>query len=171
MRPRARRDGLVARPVGREMLVYDLDRHHAACLSPTTAFVFRHCDGRTTVARIATLLSEELGRPLDESIVWLAVQRLEEAHLLEPGPAHRLRRLSRRQWAARAARLGLSAALLPVITSIVAPTVAQALTGIPRMACKDSDPPCPAVACLDGMGNFAGNCLVTGMMLDKCDCL
>src|SRR5437879_10417193 len=80
--PRARNEGLVVQELPDELLVYDLERHRSHCLNRTAALVWRHCDGKTTVTEIANLLQRELSVPADEEAVWLALDRLDRAHLL-----------------------------------------------------------------------------------------
>jgi hypothetical protein len=134
MRPLARspENNLLVRELERELLVYDLARHRAHCLNRTAALVWQGCDGRSTVADLGRRLEAELAIPGGEGAVWLALRQLRRAHLLvEPvdppaAPEGSTRRCTRRQ-AAR--RLGLAAAaLLPLVTSIVAPTPAMAAT-------------------------------------------
>src|ERR671934_1982561 len=75
--PGAREEGLVIQELPpEETLVYDLTRHRAHCLNQTAALVWRHCDGRTTLAEIAARLQAELGIAADEELVWLALDRL-----------------------------------------------------------------------------------------------
>ena len=81
--PRARQDELVVEELRDETLVYDLERHKARCLNPTAALVWRHCDGQTSVAEVAALLEEQSATPADESVVWMALDRLSRAHLIE----------------------------------------------------------------------------------------
>ena len=124
MKPRARTQGLVVTELPDELLVYDLERHRAHCLNPTAALVFKHCDGRRSVAQIARILRRELDvdAPADESLVWLSLDRLERARLLEEreaGPAAPSRRELVR-------RVALVAASLPVVATILAPTPAEA---------------------------------------------
>ena len=61
--PRARQDDFVVEKLPDETLVYDLNRYKAHCLNPTSALVWRRCDGRTTVAEVAALLERELRYP------------------------------------------------------------------------------------------------------------
>ena len=124
MKPRARTQGLVVTELPDELLVYDLERHRAHCLNPTAALVFKHCDGRRSVAQIARILRRELDvdAPADESLVWLSLDRLERARLLEEreaAPAAPSRRELVR-------RVALVAASLPVVATILAPTPAEA---------------------------------------------
>lgn len=129
MRPHARKDGLLVQEVGDELVIYDQERHRAHRLNQTAALVFRHCDGQTTVKELATLLQTELDVPADEEMVWLALDRLDKAHLLR----ERLTRpagvagVSRRQVVRRLAKTA-ALALLPVVTTLMAPTPAMAGT-------------------------------------------
>ena len=90
-------------------------------LNPTAALVFEHCDGQTTPAELATRLETDLNVPDAEKLVWLSLDRLEKAHLLEEKvpPGNGKRGLTRREVLKMA---GISLALLPVVKSIVLPT-------------------------------------------------
>lgn len=124
MNPARRTEGLVVTELMGEALVYDLEAHRAHCLNPPAAVVFKHCDGSRSVEELARLLKRELGAPADADCVWLALERLGSAGLLQ----QRVRRppeagrLSRRELVRR---VGL-AVLLPAVTSVLAPTPAQA---------------------------------------------
>ena len=126
MNPKARQDRLLLQEAGDELVVYDQDRHRAHRLNRTAALVWRHCDGKTTVTEIANLLQRELSVPADEEAVWLALDRLDRAHLLRE-------RLTLPASAARTSRRALVRKLamaggLALVTSIVAPEAAQAAT-------------------------------------------
>ncbi len=124
--PRARRDELVVEELPDETLVYDLKRHKAHCLNPTSALVWRRCNGRTTMAEVAALLEREFRIPADEAVVWMALDRLGRAHLLKEQvtlPADRAR-YSRREVLRTLRRVAGISLLLPVIDSIVSPVAA-----------------------------------------------
>ena len=144
--PRAREHGLVTRDLPDEVLVYDLDRNQAHCLNHSAALVWRHSDGRSSPLEIAHKLTAELDAAFSEDLVLLALSQLEKIHLLEqPEAAPALfAGLSRRQMV-RA--LGLAAAVaVPVVTSIMAPTPAQAGT------CKHANSTCSSNAdCCSGV--------------------
>jgi hypothetical protein len=157
-RPQARNEGLLTRELPDGMMVYDKSRQQAHSLNQTAALVWRHCDGKTSVPELAALLHQELRMPADEELVWLALDRLEKAHLLRE-------EFARPQDATRATRravirkLGLAgglAALLPLVDSLVAPKPADAESA-------SGGPPCKLAA-----GNFTnsnmmcGNCKTTG---------
>ena len=146
-KPLARKEGLVIQELPDEVLVYDLDRDRAHCLNQTAAFVWQHCDGRATTDQIASSLSNKLNAPVDEKIVWFAVDQLRRNHLMTDSVVPKvLSGMNRRQMVQA---LGLAAAVaLPVVASIVAPTPAQAST------CLGTGAACTASAqCCSGVCN------------------
>ncbi|MEN3334879.1 MAG: hypothetical protein V7641_4244 [Blastocatellia bacterium] len=126
--PAAREEGLIVQELAEEVLVYDRERYKAHCLNHTAALVWRHCDGKTTIAQIAGLVEHELKAPVDEEFVWLAIEQLQKARLLGDG-ANRVRtqgNISRRKVLRK---IGWAAAVgLPLVTSIVAPRAVEAVT-------------------------------------------
>jgi hypothetical protein len=124
--PVARRRNLIVKELPDETLIYDLDSDQAHCLNQTAALVWKNCDGSRSARDLAALLSAHLGTVLPEAVVWVALDQLQQFKLLsEPvsRPTH-LAAISRRQLIRT---LGIAAAIsIPAITSIVAPTPAQA---------------------------------------------
>jgi Coenzyme PQQ synthesis protein D (PqqD) len=148
LRPRARAEGIVVQALPDEVLVYDLERHRAHCLNHTAALIWKHCDGQTPVAEMARLLGQEMHTAVPEAVVWLALQQLGRAHLLE----ERLHRtgggasISRREVMRR---LGWGAAVaLPLVTSIVAPTAVEAATCLPGGAICTAGAQCCSGVCV-----------------------
>ena len=138
--PRARKDDLIIKEMPDEVLVYDLVRNQAHCLNRTAALVFTYCDGHTSAAAMTGRLERELNVPVDERVVWLALNQLSKNHLLEEEivPPTMMAGINRRQMIRV---LGVAAVVaVPVITSIVAPTPAQAAT------CFCAGTPCTASA-------------------------
>ena len=126
--PRARQKGLVIEELPGELLVYDLERHKAHCLNETAAMVWRHCNGKTSIARIAERLQHQLKTPVDHQVVWLAIEQLEAARLLGDGTGRPKQNggLTRREVIRK---LGYAAAVgLPLVTSIMAPRAVEAVT-------------------------------------------
>jgi hypothetical protein len=141
--PKARREGIITKEVDGELLIYDLDRDKAHCLNPTAALVWQLCDGRKGVTDLARSVSGSLGTPVDEIVIELALTQLTRDHLLAeayelPVPAEDL---SRR---ALVRRLGVAAVLLPLITTITAPTALAGISDcIPLgQACTEGGVPC-----------------------------
>ncbi len=125
--PLARTNALVIQELPDETLVYDEERHKAHCLNRTAALVWKQCDGRTTVAQMGDRLGEGVQIPAGNELVMIALRQLEKAKLLATPVAHlpaEVTALSRRQVMKT---IGLVAAVaLPLVTSILAPTPAQA---------------------------------------------
>ncbi len=146
---RARSEGLVVSDLDGEVLVYDLERHKAHCLSAPMAAAWRECDGRSGVAQITERLRSR-GLDVDEDVVGLSLRRLARARLLttsRPAPAGPV--AARREWIRKAALAGLA------ILSIEAPTAAQAATCISQSACErlsQQGRGCPGSPCCDAPG-------------------
>lgn len=147
--PTARKDVLVVEELPDEILIYDTKRHKAHCLNQTAAIVWKHCDGRTSIPDLTRILRKESKVPVDDEVARLALEQLGKAHLLQE-PIAGTKGVSRRE-AMR--KIGLAAAVsLPLVTSIVAPTPAQAATCLPGGAACVS----PAECC---SGVCAGTCV------------
>ncbi len=151
LEPLARQEGLIVQQMPDEVLVYDLDRHKAHCLNRTAALVWQHCDGRTSVRQIARKLEKQFKSPVNDEVIYLALDQLGKDHLLEKRIAlpTELKQFSRRELIRR---VGLATAVaLPVIISIVSPTSANAVTCVPNgAACQ------PGVVCCATLSTCVG---------------
>jgi Coenzyme PQQ synthesis protein D (PqqD) len=117
--------------LGNELCLYNWQRKEVHALNPTAARVWQQCDGQTSLARIAATLQAELQVPEAQAqeLAWLTLAQLEKAHLLHEAvvkPAQR-KVLPRRAFL----KLGIAAALLPMVHSIVAPTPVEAQSPLP----------------------------------------
>lgn len=141
--PVARTRNLVVKELPDETLIYDLDSDEAHCLNQTAALVWKNCDGTRSAEELANLLTNKLGVRVSENVVWLALDQLEQFKLLEnsvskPAP---LNGMTRRHLMRT---LGIAAAVsIPVITSIIVPTPAQAAS---CNSPTNRDPGCPCTA-------------------------
>ena len=155
-KPRAKKQGLIVQDLPDETLVYDLERDLAHCLNETASLVWRRCDGRTTTKEIALSLAKSLKQPVDEKLVWLALDQLDRNHLLseESFIPQTVAGMNRRE-VVRA--LGVAAAVaIPAVVSIVAPLPAQAATG-----CQHAGGPCAnALDCCNPGCTCTGNTCV-----------
>jgi len=129
-------DNLYLERLDGELCVYDWERKMVHALNPTAASVLEMCDGQTSVAQMAARLEEELNVPQAENVVWLSLAELEQADLLAEKVGDS-KTLSRREMLKA---MGVAVALLPVVTSIVAPTPAQAQTCVPNCTYIDFIP-------------------------------
>lgn len=126
--PRARRNDLFSEHLGDETVIYDKLNHKAHTLNKTVAMVWESAGGDKSVDELAGVLHHELGIPADCGVVLLALEQLEAAGLLEtPVEVEQgTERSSRRKVARRLALAGASAALVPLVASVLAPTPAMA---------------------------------------------
>lgn len=142
--PEARLEGLVIQDMPEEVLVYDLDTNKAHCLNQTAAFVWKACDGKNTVTDITDMLSQISDNPVQEDLIWLAIDQLSEKNLLKTELTTKFHGESRRSVIKK---IGFAAVVaLPVVASLVAPTSALA-----NASCGCTD----LVTCGSGC---AGNC-------------
>lgn len=154
LKPIARKDELVVRELSDELLVYDLKRHKAHCLNQTAAAVWKQCDGKVTVKEITKSLARELQAPIDEPLVYLALDQLSKFHLLDqpvPLSSRQLPETARMSRREMMRTIGVAAAVaLPMIVSISAPTAAQAGSCV-NGTCTAGGPPCCNGTCQDGL--------------------
>jgi hypothetical protein len=164
--PKARKERLVTRELPEELLVYDLDRHKASCLNRMAMATWRRCDGQATVPEIAEALRGELGIPVDEPAVWLALERLSRAHLLEePVVLPRWAEgYSRREWVASVGRAST------VLVAILSPMAASAAsTKVVNTVCTQRDPG-KGGGCIGEPCTGGGSCQDPGGMAKNCAC-
>ncbi|MDD5543368.1 MAG: PqqD family protein [Acidobacteriia bacterium] len=122
--PRSRKEGLVIEELKDETLVYELDRNKAHCLDQTAVWIWKQCDGKTSVSEIARRMQKHLGSSVDEDVVWVGLKRLSKAGLLEERiqpPSGILEGRSRRDLLKKVALVGGIGVL-----SILVPSAAQA---------------------------------------------
>jgi hypothetical protein len=126
--PKSRSKEIVVQNLNRETLVYDLVSNKALCLNETSMLIWQMCDGENSISDIVQDLSRRLKRTISEDLVRLAIDQLKKENLLENSEEIQieLAGLSRREMIRQA---GLaSAAALPVISALVAPSAAMALS-------------------------------------------
>lgn len=150
MNPKARRDELLVYEMEDELFVYTLHDDGAHGLNPVAAVVFRACDGSRSVPEIAQVLHRTFEVPQNETLALTALTlgQLSEAGLLEPGYGHA--EPTRRELLRHLGHLAsASAALMPVISSITAPTPAMAQSGCTVMVGD----------CIPAGDNICGGCV------------
>ncbi len=156
--PKSLQNDLVVQEFPDEVLIYDLRINKAYCLNQTAAFVWQHADGETTVKQIAYLLQKKLRTPVDESVVWFALEQLEKDGLLENKTQAPLMfaGMNRRDLIKT---LGKSAAVaLPLVMMITAPMAAHAQSG-----CRQTGQTCGGAngTCCSGNSCVNGTCCRT----------
>jgi hypothetical protein len=135
-----------------ELCIYDWQRMEVHNLNPTAAKVWELCDGQTSPAQMAEKLQAELDMPHTEELVWLTLARLEKANLLQgemvKPTGHKV--ITRRELLVG---LGVAAALLPVISSIVAPGPVEAQSPQPPRVTR-TPTPTPIAGCSAPLGQL-----------------
>lgn len=129
--PLARKQNLIVKDLGNEVMLYDSQRKKAFCLNQTSAAVWKRCDGKTTVAEITHAL-QTIDPSLGESVAWFALHQLESDGLLEKTVAapSEAQGLTRKELIKK---FGVAAAFIPLVAALVAPTPAKASSGwVPR---------------------------------------
>jgi hypothetical protein len=137
--PQARKDNLLTTQLEDEVVVYDPERKQAHSLNRTALAVWKHSDGQTSISDLQRRASAEVGLPISEAAIWLALRKLERAHLLleRIGSSDGM---TRRQVFGQAGRLGAAAMVATplVLTTAVLPAAAQTSacppTGTPQCA-------------------------------------
>jgi hypothetical protein len=121
MFPKARKDQIKSRELADETMIYDKSRGKAHCLNATAAFIWRHCDGYTSIAELAGSVQKELGIPEAEPVVRLALEQLSSRNLLEETvvPLSGNARFSRRD---ALKKLAVAAVAIPLIMTVTAKT-------------------------------------------------
>jgi hypothetical protein len=175
--PFRREKGLEVQKLVDEVLVYDLELHRAHGLSKMAALVWQHCDGKASLSDTARILEKELDISADPELVRFVLARLGKARLLEESSRVKSdsERYSRREFVQKLKKLGLAASvMLPVVTSIVAPTPAHAQTCVPQSDCSGlpNCTPCanPGGSCEPQWMCCNGQCMPPGQAQNICGC-
>jgi Coenzyme PQQ synthesis protein D (PqqD) len=164
--PKSKIENIVVQDFENEVLIYDLTINKAFCLNSTSAKVYQLCDGRNSIVDIAELLSRQLNEPITEDLIWLALDGLKKENLLEKSESFEINfnGLNRRQVIKKIGFASMIA--LPVIASVVAPSVAmaQSLGGVSALCTSPSDCVSPLVCNTINRGSLTGTnrCCVSG---------
>ena len=114
--------------VNDELCIYDWATQRVHALNAAAAQVWQLCDGTRSLTQIADVLRSTWGAEAP-ALVALAFSEFAAAGLLDREVPLERWGISRRDLVKR---LGLTAAMLPVVSSIVAPSKAQAQSGTSR---------------------------------------
>lgn len=151
--PFARTEELIVQELPEEVLVYDSISYKAYCLNRSSALVWKHCDGKTTVAEAARLLEKEWQTPICEDVVWLALRQLDESRLLaDKLPKPSIEGMARREVMRKIAM----AAAVPLVISITVSTAAA------QASCASDGQSCVTIPCCTGMNLICvgGTCIM-----------
>ena len=122
------RTGLIIESVHNEVLILNPERGEATALNASAALVFELCDGGHTIDSIKEALDAAGLGPSSDDTVWLALDELADADLIEllvPKAGHLGRRELLKLYGAGAASL----AALPIVETIGTPSPGDAGSG------------------------------------------
>lgn len=124
-KPKARKRRLLIEEANGELVVYDLASHNAHRLNAAAAAIWKSCNGRRTVEDIASKVNAALSPQARRTLVVQALGDLQRKRLLDSDDFVG-ERMSRRELMKKLGIGAAAAAMLPMISSIVAPTPAAA---------------------------------------------
>lgn len=126
MKPIARKENIVVQDTQLETLVYDLALNKAFLLNKLSAFVWQNCDGTKEISEISKTLANRSKQPVNEDVVWLAIEQLKTHNLLENAEELKsgFEGLNRREVIKKIGFGTITA--LPVITGLMVPTAVSA---------------------------------------------
>jgi Coenzyme PQQ synthesis protein D (PqqD) len=124
--PKARNSQILVQELEKELLIYDLKINKAFSLNETCAMVWRECDGVNDIDEITQKLSLKTRGLVNHEVVWLALESLKKDNLLidDVEIPKLFNGLTRREVIRKVGFASMVA--IPVITFLVAPTVADA---------------------------------------------
>lgn len=126
--PKARKENLVVQELDSEVLIYDLNTNKAFCLNETSTLIWQACNEGKTVAEISKSISKKLNSPVNEDLVWLALDQLKKENLIENKEeiVVDFGGMSRREVIRK---VGLATVVaLPLVSSLVAPLAIHAVS-------------------------------------------
>jgi hypothetical protein len=126
IKPFSRRVDIVVQEFADEILIYDLRADKAFNLNLSAALVWQLSNGDKTIAEIADEIAQKLGSPLHDEFVWLALEQLRKAKLLENELeiARLLQGVSRRK---TIKKVGLASLVsLPLVSALIVPQAVEA---------------------------------------------
>ncbi len=137
MRPEARRTNIFRENLPNEVIVYDKMTQHVHCLNNTAGIVWESADGTRSIEDLSRLVESRLKISAGRDLVLTSLEELAKAGLLEKCDEQTASVVSRRHVAKQFVTAGASAALLPVIASILAPSAKAA--GSPSLSQLKTD--------------------------------
>ena len=150
--PTARSNNLLIEEVAGELLVFDTGSNRAHCLNESAARIWRHCDGKRSIEMLASHLFPKLLPSDAQRLVAVGVERLRRKHLLEDSASGTEVDLSKRQMLKKVAIIATAAGIAaPLVSSILAPNSAYALSCLPSGMMCTAAPQCCSMLCRDLM--------------------
>lgn len=128
--PKARNENIIMQDAGDEILIYDTITDKAYCLNETSAKVFNACDGKQTFDELKSQYQ------FNDDLVYLALDELKAKDLLDSAANYEtpFAGMTRREVIRKVGFATMIA--LPVVSSLIAPSAAQAASGGTTANCQ-----------------------------------
>jgi hypothetical protein len=141
IKPQSKIKNIVVQEINDDLLIYDLDTNKAVCLNQTAGLVWKACDGKNEIPMIAKYVGRQLGKPVTDELIWLAIDQLKNENLLLNSATLKTRfeGLSRREIIKKAGFASMVA--LPTVSSIIAPEAIAAQSGVCAVPVGQCTPP------------------------------
>lgn len=124
-KPNAKTDNVIMQEFEDELLVYNLETNKVFNLNQTSTLVWQNSDGTKEINEIARAIQKKLGQPVNNQLVWLALEGLKKEGLVkfESDTPEEFKDLTRREIIKK---IGLASMIaLPVVIGMVAPLAAH----------------------------------------------
>ena len=107
--------------IGDGLGIFDQQQGMSYVLNATTALVWQHCDGQTTPQQLTRLIQQTFNVPQEQAgrLMVMALAELDQANLLQTSMAD-TPSFTRRQILGALSAAGLSMALMPVVSPVLA---------------------------------------------------
>ncbi len=169
-KPRAIESDILVQQLPDELLIYNLKMDKVFCLNHTSAIVWQMCNGKQSITEISRAMSKKLNSAVSEDFVWLAIDGLKKDGLVTNGAEipQQLNGMSRREVIRKIGFASMIA--LPIITNLIAPKAAAALSGCPPdpNVCQSYDANCNLVNLPNGCIPNTNTRCQNGVLLTPC---
>jgi hypothetical protein len=147
--PRARTAEILEQEAGKELLIYDLRTNKTLALNETLTTVFKACNGKTSFDDLY------YRNNFNNDLIHFALNELQINNLLENYESNHFAGLSRREVIKKVGFASMVA--LPLVSSLIAPSSAQAQSGgcVTNSNCPSANNGCQAGICQGGTCSFA----------------
>ena len=165
--PRGRRDDVLTTNLEDDVVIYDPESKQAHSLNRLAVAVWKHADGSKTIEDLQRLASDDVGSPVDQAAVRLALRKLERAHLLmeKVGTA---KPMTRREMLQKAGQLSAAAMVTPIVASALVPVAAAAASACANPFVCPNPTFCNQSIFCDLFGRLTCVCVATTDGVSRC---
>ena len=157
--PMSRKDEIVVQELDGETLIYDLKTNKAVCLNETSALIWAACDGTRNVSEIGSYASAQLNAPVNDDLIWLALDQFKKESLLDAAPEENYFGGMSRREVIKKVSIGAAVAI-PIVAGLLAPPIYAAGSAC-GFGCKCNGASTNGIACVT-TGGAGVSCAANG---------